>query len=128
MAGISGVGKTTLCQHLVADCPGMHHLVASTFVEGGRAVDQMALVGRIRGTAEGLEGVSLVDGRLIVGENRVPQEAVAALAPRGILVVTGSPADIVARRAADSRRCASAGYRRVPSATSRRPKLGTRGS
>lgn len=104
VAGVSGVGKTTLCQRLASHQPGVHHLVASAFVDGGRPSDQMALVKRIRAAAEQLDGACLVDGHLIIGGNRVPQEALAVLAPQAILMVTGSPADILARRAADTTR------------------------
>lgn len=104
VAGISGVGKTTLCRRLAMTAPAIHHLIASSFVEPGTPVDQMALVGRIRAAAADLDGACLVDGHLIVGESRIPLEAVSALAPRAILVVTGSPAEIVARRAADTTR------------------------
>lgn len=108
VTGVAGVGKTTLCRHLATTIPAVHHLTASAFVDPGLPVDQMTLVGRIRAAAAALDGACLVDGHLIVGESRIPHEAVAVLAPKAILVVIGSPAEIVARRAADTTRSRAA--------------------
>lgn len=107
VAGVSGVGKTTLCRHLADSEPGIHHLAASSFLNAGNSVDQLELVGRIRAATEALLGMSLVDGHLIVGSVKVPREAVAALAPKGILAVTSHPAEIVAQRIADTTRSRS---------------------
>lgn len=102
VAGISGVGKTTFCQRLTEAAAGIHHFVASSFVDGQQAVDQLRLVARIREAARERGGTSLVDGHLIVGGKKVPLEAVAALAPKAIVLVTGHPRDVVARRASDN--------------------------
>ncbi len=107
VAGVSGVGKTTLCQRVAANERGIHHLIASSFVSGQRATDQVELVARIRAAAQGLGGTTLVDGHLIVGGIKVPLEAVAALAPRAIVVVTAHPRDIVSRRTSDGNRTRS---------------------
>lgn len=101
VVGVSGVGKTTLCRHLAMTAPAIHHLTVSSFVEPGRPVDQIKLARRIRTVTAVLDGTCLVDGHLLVGENHISQEAVVALAPKAILVVTGSPADIAARRSVD---------------------------
>ncbi|WP_175429728.1 ATP-binding protein [Azospirillum argentinense] len=101
VAGVSGVGKTTLCRRLATAEPGIHHLVASSFVDGKRDVDQLKLISRIRAAADKLEGACLVDGHLTLDGSNVPLEAIAALAPEGIIVVTGSSAEIAARRGAD---------------------------
>jgi len=104
IAGVSGVGKTTLCQRLVAAESGIHHLIASSFVDRQHASDQVALAARISAAAQALCGACLVDGHLIVGGNKVPPEAVVGLAPKAIIMVTDRPGNIITRRALDTSR------------------------
>ncbi len=104
VTGVSGVGKTTLCRLLKKIFPNIRHIVASSYIDSTRDIDQLALARRIHSVALAYNSSSLVDGHLITGGGKVPREAVVALAPKAIVVVIGDPRDIVARRAADDDR------------------------
>jgi adenylate kinase len=119
--GLSGVGKTTACRSFTARHPEFVYISASELlstatglpVERLRDADAKDIVryqsllatalnhrlGEHRGSNVIIDGHSIIDnGREVV---RIPIDVVRSLRPSGLILLEGSPDDILRRRRAD---------------------------
>lgn len=101
VVGVSGIGKTTLCRYLT-EVEDVNHFSASDFVDDGISSDQANLSRQIRKAVNQLTKPTILDGHLVVAGSKISLEAISALAPKAIIVVTGNPSKIVSQRITES--------------------------
>lgn len=105
IAGISGIGKSTLCKSICESFPdNASHLKASEFARnnGGVDFDQLSIALAIKSTIdESSKSIFLIDGHLTFGDFCIPMEALNILELNSILVLVESPSIIVKRRKQD---------------------------
>lgn len=108
VVGVSGVGKSTLCQSISEATLETLHLTASNFVKtvGGRIdSDQMSLTRAIKSSLdEFLGSLVLIDGHLTFENFEIPITAIELLQLDFILALKEDPEIILERRKSDSTR------------------------
>ncbi|WP_168709046.1 AAA family ATPase [Onishia niordana] len=107
VAGVSGVGKSTLCSKYAKNNNSTSHVQASKFAElvDGEDQDQAGLAKKIREEfIKSRKEVFLLDGHLIIGGKKIPEEAINILSPDGIIIVTDNPEKIYFRKINDNSR------------------------
>jgi adenylate kinase len=104
VAGVSGVGKTKLCQQLCRDISQLRYLRASAFVWQGPDFSQISLAKKIRDAADSQKVPIVLDGHLVIDGKKLPAKCIEILSPRGLIVVVGASERIMQWRSQDAAR------------------------
>ncbi|WP_171041737.1 ATP-binding protein [Pseudoalteromonas phenolica] len=107
VVGISGVGKSTLCHAINVKFSVVEHIVASRLIKGSKNFNeaQQLLVNRINKLIKASKKrVFLIDGHLLIGENKVSISVLKKLKLDGIVYLLDSPDAIRTRRLKDETR------------------------